>query len=197
MDLFNILQRRTPPGVLILDHRKTPIFFNQAAIDMLKESEGTTSSPIHPAINSAIPKEIFNLFDLLEIRFHSPNSIDPSRFPPNLVLIRREGNLYCCRGFYLQGKKNSHREIPPVLVLIEKVSANFRVDLKGFKERFGLTNKQMEIIIRLLAGATNKHIAEELFVCEDTIKGHLKKIMERTEVHSRTQILSLVLQTQR
>jgi DNA-binding NarL/FixJ family response regulator len=47
---------------------------------------------------------------------------------------------------------------------------------------------------RLLSGETNKQIAEGLCLSEDTVKGHLKHIMKRLGVRTRTEVLSMLFQ---
>jgi len=80
------------------------------------------------------------------------------------------------------------------MVLIEKVSEHRQFNLKELKERYGLTERQMDILKLLVNGSSNKEIAEALCVTEDTVKGHLKHVMRRLEVNTRTEILSMLFQ---
>ena len=80
------------------------------------------------------------------------------------------------------------------MILIEKISEHRNIDLNGLKKRFLLTERQMMIVKLLFSGLTNKEIAGRLFVCEDTIKGHMKHVMRRLGVNSRTEIFSMLLE---
>jgi DNA-binding NarL/FixJ family response regulator len=102
--------------------------------------------------------------------------------------------MYCCRGFPLNGDDAQAGQAFHIMMLIEKVSQHRQIDLEKLRSRFQLTNRQMEIVKHLFSGLTNKRIADALCVSEDTIKGHLKHIMRRLKVNSRTEILSIILQ---
>lgn len=56
-------------------------------------------------------------------------------------------------------------------------------------EKEVLTNRQKEIVILVQKGKTNKEIASELFVSENTVKYHLKIIYEVLKVKGRTDLL--------
>jgi DNA-binding NarL/FixJ family response regulator len=49
-------------------------------------------------------------------------------------------------------------------------------------------------ILRLAAGGNgNREIAEKLLISEDTVKGHIRHIMEKLNAHDRTQAVSIAL----
>jgi DNA-binding NarL/FixJ family response regulator len=56
----------------------------------------------------------------------------------------------------------------------------------------GLTRRESEIIACLVAGASNRDIADSLAVSENTIKTHLKSIFQKLNVRSRTQAMARV-----
>ena len=49
---------------------------------------------------------------------------------------------------------------------------------------FGLTEREMQIVVMLLDGQTMKGIAEELFITERTVKFHSKNAFEKIGVAS-------------
>jgi DNA-binding NarL/FixJ family response regulator len=57
-------------------------------------------------------------------------------------------------------------------------------------EQFQLSHRETMVIQDLLKGWTNKEIAEELHITEQTVKEHVKHIMEKTNTTTRTGILS-------
>lgn len=192
MDLLTVANKRSVPGILILDRRKKPTFLNPVALDILNElnrAKASTSSNTH---GIRIPKEISNLYDSLKKRFHPFLNEQPESVFSETILITSKNETFCCRGFFLQGQDNSFDRIPHIIVLIEKISEHHHADLAKCKEHFDLTNRQIDIVERLVSGASNKVIAEELCVSEDTIKGHLKHIMKQFKVNSRTEILSTI-----
>jgi LuxR family transcriptional regulator, maltose regulon positive regulatory protein len=53
-----------------------------------------------------------------------------------------------------------------------------------------LTSREMQILSLLAKGETNKNIARNLFVSENTVKFHLKNIFNKLDVSTRTQAIS-------
>ena len=58
----------------------------------------------------------------------------------------------------------------------------------------GLTKQELEIVKLLAKGATNKEIAETLFVTENTAKVHLKNILRKLELRNRQQVVAYAVQ---
>lgn len=54
-----------------------------------------------------------------------------------------------------------------------------------------LTSRQMEVLLHLRTGMSNKNIAHLLNISERTVKAHVKEIMRRFGVSNRTQIAAL------
>jgi two-component system response regulator DegU len=55
-------------------------------------------------------------------------------------------------------------------------------------DRFGLTQRELEIINYIACGRTNKEIAEELFISEKTVKNHVSSILRKMALDDRTQV---------
>lgn len=55
------------------------------------------------------------------------------------------------------------------------------------KENFGLSERELEILIHVVKGASNKEIGQALFISEKTVKNHLSSIFRKLEVEDRTQ----------
>jgi two-component system, NarL family, nitrate/nitrite response regulator NarL len=54
--------------------------------------------------------------------------------------------------------------------------------------RYGLTDRQMEIVTAIVAGSSNRVIAESLGISEDTVKQHLTSIFDKCGVSSRVEL---------
>jgi two-component system nitrate/nitrite response regulator NarL len=50
-----------------------------------------------------------------------------------------------------------------------------------------LSNREQMILMQLMQGASNKHIARELNIAEATVKVHVKSLLRKTRVNNRTQ----------
>lgn len=57
---------------------------------------------------------------------------------------------------------------------------------------FGLTSREYEITSLIARGKTNKDIASDLFISENTVKTYIKRIFAKTEVSSRTELATIL-----
>jgi len=55
-------------------------------------------------------------------------------------------------------------------------------------EFFNLLSKEVEVLRELAGGATNKEIASSLNISENTVKYHLRNIMEKLNFKNRAQM---------
>lgn len=67
------------------------------------------------------------------------------------------------------------------------------IDMKKVQESFDLSGREVDVIKCLCRGDANKEIAERLFISELTVKGHLKKIYQKMDVHNRATLVSKIL----
>jgi DNA-binding CsgD family transcriptional regulator len=65
-------------------------------------------------------------------------------------------------------------------------------DLEGFYGRFGLSNREREIVRLMLTGKSNKEIAGELFVSTHTIKNHVYNIYQKLQVSNRLHFIRTI-----
>jgi DNA-binding NarL/FixJ family response regulator len=65
---------------------------------------------------------------------------------------------------------------------------------KETKHQTGLTQQELEIVKLLAKGATNKDLAEKLFITENTVKVHLKNILVKLGLRNRQQVAAYAVQ---
>ena len=56
-----------------------------------------------------------------------------------------------------------------------------------------LTDREIEVLGHLVDGNRNRDIAEKLFIAEETVKAHMKHIMDKLGASDRTQALAIAL----
>ena len=60
--------------------------------------------------------------------------------------------------------------------------------LKHVKAQYSLTEREIEIIINVSFGLSNKEIGEKLYLTEGTVKNHITEILSKLSLRDRTQI---------
>lgn len=63
-------------------------------------------------------------------------------------------------------------------------------DLQNTPAVSSLTPREKEILLLVSRGLTNKQIAESLFIAENTVKNHMKHLLEKLDLQNRVQLAS-------
>ena len=58
-------------------------------------------------------------------------------------------------------------------------------------EQYGLTRRECEILGLLVRGRSKAHIAEAFIISENTVRGHVKHIYAKLEIHNKQELLDL------
>jgi DNA-binding NarL/FixJ family response regulator len=59
-----------------------------------------------------------------------------------------------------------------------------------------LTEREREVLQKVAEGLTNREIGEQLFISEDTVKFHLKNVMQKLHLRNRAEVVAWVLRHQ-
>lgn len=74
--------------------------------------------------------------------------------------------------------------------MASKLLAEFNVLARRAEERHAslvprLTERELEVLRLVAKGQSNREIADELFIAENTVKNHVRNILEKLHLHSR------------
>ena len=61
-------------------------------------------------------------------------------------------------------------------------------------QRFGLTGREIEVLTLYALGHTQARVSEELQLSTNTVHTHIKRIYDKTDLHSRQEILDYIAQ---
>ncbi|MBA7679336.1 hypothetical protein ES703_87625 [subsurface metagenome] len=61
-----------------------------------------------------------------------------------------------------------------------------------FLEEYKISKREEEVIQQLCKGKTNKEISETLFISLQTVKDHVYRIYQKTDVKNRVQLINLI-----
>lgn len=109
----------------------------------------------------------------------------------NRRVIRESGKpvLLCGYGIPDQARPAQSR----ILVVAQELGFQEDAALEQAKEMYRFSDRETAVVRRLLKGWSNKQIAYELRLTEQTVKEHVTRIMKKTRNGSRTGILLRVL----
>ncbi len=72
--------------------------------------------------------------------------------------------------------------------MASKLLADFQVPTAEQQDTSGLSQREQGILGKVSQGATNKEIAAALFISENTVKTHLRNIMDKLHLANRSQV---------
>ena len=176
-DILDLVRSRSSPGVLILSLDNKLLYSNQEASSLLKDQDD-------------VPSEVHRLCDQVKARA-SGGDIGAAS-PGNCALFWGQGESpYSLRAFLIGGQAEERRATH-VMVLVERVTEQHGVNLKKARAKFGLSNREIEVVALVAQGLANKEIGSKLFLSEHTVKDHLKNIMRKMGATSRSEIIYML-----
>src|SRR5262249_49767502 len=75
----------------------------------------------------------------------------------------------------------------------KRIPAEIAAHLAEFYGDDALTEREVEVLQRIAGGKRNRDIAEQLFISEETVKVHIKHVMEKLGASDRTQALAIAV----
>ena len=179
---LDIVRARLNPGILIFDPRNRLAYSNRAALDYL------------PGLRQRkVPAEILDLCQDLRGRPRGrPVRPDDA---PCLVVDGVSGFPISLRAFPL--KEGLAGKSPTfVLVLVERIVDRHlaELDFKRIGGDYGLSKRETDVLELISQGLSNVAISRRLYISEYTVKDHIKKILSKMRVPSRSGIIASLLQ---
>jgi len=173
-DIADIIKRRSTPGILIFNENADLLFRNPEASELI-------------AANPSLDEDIRSLCD--RVMTSVKNAPEGMGFQINTV-CRGDSRPRCAMRAFVIGERAGVQE--HIIVLLEKVAEKRSVDIQGAKAKFKLTKRELEVLVTLHEGLTNKAISERLFISPQTVKDHIRNIMRKVGVRSRGALIAAV-----
>jgi DNA-binding NarL/FixJ family response regulator len=144
---------------------------------------------------------------LLDLRLPDMSGIDTmitirSEFPEARVIILTtfEGDVEIQRALEAGARAYVLKSMPPkeLVEVIRKVHAGKKPIppqiAAQLAEHYGdesLTEREIDVLRQIAGGNRNRDIAEKLFISEETVKVHIKHVMEKLGASDRTQAVAI------
>src|SRR5262249_55921910 len=146
---------------------------------------------------------------LMDLRLPDVSGIDTmiavrSEFPEArfIMLTTFEGDVEIQRALAAGARGFLLKNMPPkdLLDVIRQVHAGKKrippevaAQLAEHMSDESLTEREIDVLARVAHGNRNRDIAEQLFISEETVKAHMKHIMEKLSANDRTQAVAIAL----
>ena len=80
--------------------------------------------------------------------------------------------------------------VQPATILVSFTEEDLRNSI--LSDRYGLSAREMEVLYFLLGSGNTSSVAKALFISENTVKTHKKRIYQKLNVHNKQQLIDLV-----
>ncbi|HWC77742.1 MAG TPA: response regulator transcription factor [Blastocatellia bacterium] len=172
--------------------------------DMLLVAQAATGREAIQSFKAHLPD-----VTLMDLRLPDMSGIDSliairAEFPDAriVMLTTFEGDVEIqraleagARGYVL--KSTPPRELVEVVRQVhagrKRIPAEVAAHLAEHMGEETLTPREIEVLRLVAGGNRNKDIAERLFISEETVKVHIKHIMEKLDARDRTQAVAIAL----
>jgi len=177
------------PGIMLLTDSMQLLYKDRRARDLCQQIIQCQDGK---AANGVLPPAVANLVDqirkILKVR---TDQKDWEQIQLRRTVHTSHSSVLLCGTALVDQTKSGNRII---IVMHETgiVEWQDKIILQA-KERFQLTARETTVVQHLLKGWTNKEIAQEMRLAEQTIKEHFKHISEKTSATTRTGILVQVI----
>ena len=146
---------------------------------------------------------------LMDLRLPDMNGIDAltairTEFPEARVIMLTtfDGDVEIQRSLQAGARGYLLKSMPPKELLDgirhvhagkKRIPAEIVAHLAEHLSDEGLTAREVEVLRAVAGGNRNRDIAEKLFISEETVKVHVKHIMEKLGAKDRTEAVSIAL----
>jgi DNA-binding CsgD family transcriptional regulator len=188
--VLSVLQTSEEKGVIVCDPRGRVLFCNELARDLclplaqderapggVEEIYEGSRSLLHENQSATPPTPVAGVASFVGYALSDPEALAKSC---NLGVSSRTVEI--------EGDR------PGLLITLEPSDGHVRDAGEPLKERFALTDREIEVLDRAMAGGSNREIAQALFIAECTVKKHMHSIAAKVGVRSRTAIAHAVRQ---
>ena len=186
-ELEQIAQRRAGPGIMLFDSSAKLLYQDREAWALCAEMRQQSDK----GTRSFLPRRVVELCKEVKKQLHlRTHAKDWEQFRVKDILTDYERPVLVS-GVGLPNP--AHPDEMQILITMEVIGRSKHAIFEMSKVRFHLTLREVTVVEHLFKGWTNKEIGNSLGVTEQTIKEHIKHIMEKTNTTTRTGILVQLL----
>jgi len=180
-------------GLLWLDHRFTPSFFNTKARDIclqLLDGKSYNTSDIEKGefpIPACIVEDCSDLLDIVKAKGRS------ILLPKERIVYTQSGQRFQIE-YSLMWNRDQASATPNFMVTLSDLNEENKLETT-FQTRFGLSRRELDIIYYLIRGLSDAEIGEKLYISRQTVHTHTKNIYKKLGAKSRIELYRKVMQS--
>src|SRR2546426_10025425 len=181
-------EKRTNPGVIVLTHQGQLLYLNHEATELCAE---INQARLGQVARGVLPIEVVNLCHAITEQVTSVQDVKAWEGTHVRLVISDLAPPMLLRGFGIPGPE----DIPQarVIILLDRIVSREPVALSQVFGRFHLSTRGRSVVKLLVQGHTNKEIAKQLGITEQTVKEHIQRLMRKTKTATRTGLLARLL----
>jgi DNA-binding CsgD family transcriptional regulator len=138
-----------------------------------------------------LPIEVVNLCHAIAQQITAGQDVNTWEGAHLRLLIADLAPPMLIRGFGIPGFGDiNHTRI---LIMLDRIVSREPVSISQTFERLHLSTRGRGVVKGLIQGLTNKEIAQQFRITEQTVKGHIQRLMRKTKTTTRTGLLARLL----
>ena len=185
-DAKRIASHRACPGVLLFSGAGKLLWTDRRAWELCQKAK--EGQPVAQG-KGLLPEEIGALLEdtIAMLRIDRKGTAHHTKTG---VMLEEGRPLFMCAYGIPDGQKPDRARI---LIVLEEIGRHEDAAAEQAKVIFRFSNRETAVVRQLLKGWSNKQIAYELSLTEQTVKEHVARIMKKTSSDSRSGLLVRVL----
>ena len=177
-----------PEGIVLLDAKKRPVFYNEKARHICGQLSGQKPELSLKSENSDITIPLTIVEDCKNlVDSHDSKSC----FSRNRIINTKNGERYYIK-YMLINQPYKDIVLPYFIIHINELTVNDEETGVVLAKDYGLSEREEKIAQYTGLGLTNKEIAAKLGISPFTVQSHLRNIFEKTGIRRRSQLVNLV-----
>jgi DNA-binding CsgD family transcriptional regulator len=180
-------------GLLWLDHKFTPSFFNTKARDICLRLLGKTPYDTSDLERGEFPIPSYVVRDCSDLLDLAKTGGQPILLPKERIVSTESSQIFRIESSLIwTGDRVSSR--PNFMVTLSDITDENKLE-NAFQTRFQLSRRELDIVYYLIRGLSDNEIGERLYISRQTVHTHTKNIYKKLGAKSRIELYRRVIQS--
>lgn len=175
----------SPHGVIVFNEELSIIYSNPAAGELIRNISGITGTTGTTATTGTMKSKPAN-YPSMFVKETLASMGRNWRLGGNKKILSPSLKEYTLRITPLDSGEFDCSSLSYMLSIVPEKRTNQQIPNCRLGDTFGLSTRELDVLILVLKGLTNQEIANNLFITTHTVKTHLQSIFKKMGVSNRT-----------